>query len=573
MFRKLVILILAVLSAAACSRRQALTVRTPMPSDSLYTARAAMKMYGRDPERALTIVDSAVIVGNVNAFQADFLRASIYANSLEAPQWDKAIVMCERLLQHDSTQIVDKATANNRGNVLVAIMGASRKARDDKRWIQYAIELADLRRSQGNDTEALRMEAEIGAVLTRLGRKEEGMIKLEQAIRALDQGAPSVDRMDAGIVARKRRIFALDQLGRYADIPADAQAIIQKLDDYQKRPSEYAEDSFRLPDNGTEARARYCNFYRAQAHYYMALAYTHITPSDIVLVQKHLREAENSEYGRSLMGRWAIAPVWKALGQWDKLMAIDTDLERHLGADTLSEDYARILRDRAAISQARGQHSLAVSYLDRYTRLKEQLNEKRIETQAQEYASRYHALDQDRIIREEKLKSDKKDAAILVISVILLLLAAFTFFTVSQRRSIVEKNRALVRMIDQLNEAKDALKADVSQPDRTLFERIDGTIRKEKLYTNAKLQRQNIVERFNINRHALNDLLSAYAGGMSFTAYINNLRLQDAIHLLHEKPELSISDIAEAVGFTPATFREQFKCQYGMTPTEYRQNI
>lgn len=68
-------------------------------------------------------------------------------------------------------------------------------------------------------------------------------------------------------------------------------------------------------------------------------------------------------------------------------------------------------------------------------------------------------------------------------------------------------------------------------------------------------------------------LLSAYANGQSFTAYVNNLRLEDAVHQLQDRPDRSISEIAESVGFTPANFREQFKRQYGMTPTEYKNNI
>ena len=128
-------------------------------------------------------------------------------------------------------------------------------------------------------------------------------------------------------------------------------------------------------------------------------------------------------------------------------------------------------------------------------------------------------------------------------------------------------------MIGELSHSQEALQPETPQLDRGLFEQIDGSIRKEKLYANVLLQRQDIVERFGINRHALNGLLSAYADGQSFTAYINNIRLEDAIHLLQGKPELSISQIAEAVGFTPANLREQFKRRYGMTPTEYRQNL
>lgn len=149
----------------------------------------------------------------------------------------------------------------------------------------------------------------------------------------------------------------------------------------------------------------------------------------------------------------------------------------------------------------------------------------------------------------------------------------FSAFAFRQRNKISEKNRALVRMINEQTAAQDALQQDAPAPNPILFRTIDQAIREEQLYTNASLQRQDILNRFGISRRTLNDLLSAYADGQSFTAYINAMRLRDAVHLLREKPEMSISSVAESVGFTPATFREQFKHQFGMTPTEYRQNL
>jgi len=35
----------------------------------------------------------------------------------------------------------------------------------------------------------------------------------------------------------------------------------------------------------------------------------------------------------------------------------------------------------------------------------------------------------------------------------------------------------------------------------------------------------------------------------------------------------TLTEIAESVGFSLATLRDQFKRQFGMTPTEYRQNL
>lgn len=42
------------------------TKHVPQACDTLYTEEAAMDVYAREPERALEIIDSALIVGNVS---------------------------------------------------------------------------------------------------------------------------------------------------------------------------------------------------------------------------------------------------------------------------------------------------------------------------------------------------------------------------------------------------------------------------------------------------------------------------------------------------------------------------
>ena len=572
MKRRFFILLSVILAISGCGRSGKAPVRTPQATDSLYTAQAAMKIYGKEPERALAIIDSALIVGNVSEFVADFLRAKIMAGSPEGTPRDAAIVLCEKLLQHDSTQVVDKKTAVNRNDVLDVMLGACRTNGDDEKWLRYAIERADLCRSMGMETESLRMEAEIGAAMTRMGRRDEGMIKLEQAINALDKGYPSVDRMDAVIVARKRRIVVLDHANRYRDIIPDAEAIIKKLDDYESRPSAYAEDSFRLhPDKN--ARSKYCQFYRAQAQCFLARAYTMIDSPNMAKARQYVRLVEESPYGHTFNGRWVLSQVWKSLGEWDKVLAVDQEAERLMEGDTLKTDFATILKDRADAAKAKGHYAQALSFMDRYTSLKLKLSDQRLESEVQDYAARYHALEQEEKIRQAESESAHKGAVIQVIVVILLIITAFAIYSMRQRHAIVQKNRALARMIGELSTAGVSSKTETPKPDKQLFDLIDRTIRQEKLYTNVNLQRQDIVDRFDISRHALNDLFQAYADGQSFTAYINGIRMQDGIRLMQKEPEAPIGAIAEAVGFTPANFREQFKRLYGMTPTEYRQNM
>ena len=538
-----------------------------------------MLTYGTDPERALVLIDSALIVGNVDAYTADFLRAKVYAHSPDEPRMNEAVALCEDLLQRDSSLVTSAATADNRSNILQLLMDISRMRKDYENWLKYAIEQVELNRQWGSETETLRMEAEVGLAMTFVGRHDEGLAKLDQVIQALEAGGPSVDRMDAGIVARKRKIAVLEEDGNYEAVIPEAMAIIHLLEEYEKRPSAYAEDSFRLPPVG-EDRARYCQYYKSQAWAFIARSHARTSPPHTAEARKYVRLLEQSDYGQTYGGRVMMAPSWRALGEWDKVLALDTEVEARLGADTLNADYAVVLKDKADAATARGRHQEAVGYMNRYAALQNELSRQTLESEAQEYAARYHAAEQDRKIEEAENRTARKEGIIkvkntiiLAIVALLLLSIAFIYFAFRQRRTISEKNRALVRMIDEQARAQEAAQNSTPAPDPELFRSIDKTIREERLYTNPNLQRQDILDRFSIGRKTLSDLLAAYADGQSFTAYINAMRLQDAVHLLKEEPDMPLTDIAENVGFTPATFRDQFKRQFGMTPTEYRQSL
>ena len=106
-----------------------------------------------------------------------------------------------------------------------------------------------------------------------------------------------------------------------------------------------------------------------------------------------------------------------------------------------------------------------------------------------------------------------------------------------------------------------------------LFQKISNTIRKERLYAHEGLMREDIMKRFGIGRHRLNDLLSSYADGMSFPQFINAIRMEEAYNLLSDHPEMTIAEIARQVGFTAPNLREQFKRCYGITPAEYRAGL
>ena len=297
------------------------------------------------------------------------------------------------------------------------------------------------------------------------------------------------------------------------------------------------------------------------------------------------------------MARRMIVPTQMALGMYDEAMATSDELVRRMAGDTLNDDYAAILRNRAIAAYARAEansslftiHSSlkqAYSLMTRYADLSKAVSDSLHRSEAHDYAARYHAQEQQMQIQEHQAEAERSHIISVAVALLALLAIAFAVYFFRQKRIVTEKNRALVRMINE--EAKElstplALKfplapwrgvrgeaGDGGEP--SIFNNIDQTIRNEQLYKNLNLQRQDICDRFDISRHTLNDLLAEHTDGLSFPQYVNTIRLDEALRLLHDEPAKTVAAIAAEVGFTPSNLREQFKRKYGITPAEYRQN-
>ena len=573
-----VLLLVLILVFASCGRNNSAR-HIPNLGDTPYQADSVLVAYGYHPNRALVMLDSALLLGNINEYRAKFIRAKIYSKSLLKQRQDSAILICEQLLQHDSVIHAPQ----ERENILDLLMITSRTKVDFEGYVKWATQKAEVCRLQGEETEQWRTEAEIGMVMAHLGQPEEGMEKIDEAIRQLDEPG-SIDRMDAFIIAVKRKITVLNDKGRYAEVIPLAQRILDRLEHYEQHASAYAEDSYRLSWCDSPAdRDRYIDFSRAQANGFLAGAYA--MTGDAAHARECLSRFNQSGYGHSLGGRRMIIPAQMALGMYDEAMATSDEVVYRMGRDTINDDYAVILRDRAIVARAKGHVVEAYNLMNRHANLVKVLSDSLHASEAHDYAARYHAQEQELKIQEAQTASRIKSIIIGVILLLFVIAGAFSFYYRHQRLVINEKNRALVRMIngtpfvapvDEIEGAEDTDEvsdSEESQDTSALFETIDTTIRTEHLYANVSLQRQDVCTRFCITRHTLNNLLAQHVGSSSFPQYINNIRMEEALPLLRDSASMTIAAIATAVGFTPANFREQFKRQYGVTPQEYRQSL
>ena len=484
--------------------------REPEASDTLYTWRAAMKVYGYQPERALQIIDSAVIVGNMSEVWADANRARVYSMTQLNEQVDsllggskgagleKGKAIGEQLLKHDSL----KTNLKLKQEVLDILVYTARQQQDTVKWLQRSRELVDVYHQMGpeKETDALRTEAEIGASLYFAGQQQQGLAKLDSVINLLNE-KPSFkfNELDALILASKRKIFVLITQGKNVETLPLARRIIERINDYEAHPDNYNDNSLRVLKDST-SRAGYINFYRTQAQGYITAAYASL--GELNNMSEAYKQIENS---------FTEATAREHIARYNALQ------------HKMEAERQKAITDRANMAVvAFGIFALIVIVFAVV------------------------------VFRKNRIIGRKNSVL---------------------AREIAEaiKYRDMVYS-HQTDESPAPREVDLSDlTNEELFQYIREVVMRDELFLDPTLNRQKLTERFSLPKERIG---AAFAQGSPFksvTEFINDCRLPYAAKLMTERPDLSIAEVAEASGFSrAATFIDNFKKRFALTPNQYR---
>ena len=137
----------------------------PHLGDTPYQQDTILVTYATNPERALTLLDSALLLGNISEYRSQVIRARIYSKSLVEQRQDSAILICKELLGHDSV----RNEPAEQENILDLLIATSRAKPDYEQYMYWATQKAELCKKQGQETERWRTEGDICLMMTRLG--------------------------------------------------------------------------------------------------------------------------------------------------------------------------------------------------------------------------------------------------------------------------------------------------------------------------------------------------------------------------------------------------------------------
>ena len=503
--------------------------------DIKQTAERVMTYAAEEPEWALEVIDSLRSEGLAD-YQADLLRVRVYCQGLEGKMLDSAVIIGERLMELP----VAKENQEYREDLLETLVYACRLQHDFERVIKWSSELVTLCHGKGEETEALRNEAEIGLYLTHVGRQQEGVSKIDSVLAVLESSLLRGDKrgafneLDAWTIAAKRKITVLKEAGLTEQIIPVAHDIIDRLTDYEQHPDDYHDGTYREPSD--EDRQGYIDFYRAQAYGYMAEAYARNGENQ--KARECLKKFEQSDYGQTLDGRKMIAPTWTLLGETEKMEAMYEDLT----------------------------------------------------------TARFRDYEQQMEIERQKAEASLWHIIAWLVAVIALLVACFAVYYFLRHREETRKNRILARQITEAMDYKekylesekffdersggaerkefDSAQADIpleSMSSEALFAHISQTIVREKLYLDAAFDRQAAIDYFHLSKERVGAAFAQGSDYASISDFINECRLEYAVNLLNDQPALPVSQVAQASGFSDANyFGRKFKARFGLSPTQYR---
>ena len=568
-FKNHILFFVSAVLMVSCSQPAVPPKHADLEKESVLQAISSMMLEESATEDVISVVDSAETAGVIDNLHARLIRAKAYGRTESG--FLQARSICEDLLQDPHLSLDDEA------DILEYLCYLCRMRTDDLGEVEYGLRFVQVCESLGDSMRAVPVQADMGSSLVRIGRDEDGLLKINDAISKLDS-QKGFFYLDAGIKTRKSLIRTYIDLERYLDVVPVAQEIISRLEDYAAAPEAYADSSPNLP--GDHNRQGYVDFYTAQALAFITYAYA--SEGMRKEAQEYNARFEKTRYSKTFGGRKMISSAWPLLGEYDRMLSFYDELQRRWGADTLHADYAIMLENRALAAKSKGRYREALGYMQRYSSLADKLNDSRNRSIIQDYVAKYRYQEQKMALERERVAVRRSRSIALGAStsalVCLILLGIILQYVILVRR----KNKALVSQISEnviLQREKVDASASSGNPelsslsDAQLFEYLRYEIVTNCLYADSRLDRQYLMDRYHLSKERIGSAFSHGSPYQSLAAFLNVVRLKNAAKMLSSSPEMSISDVASACGFSSGSlFARNFKQYFALTPTEFRQN-
>ena len=526
--------------------------------DSLLTEDKVYELTFTDPDLAHRIVSAMRERTDISDYDLNILEGDLYVNNHKPVQ---ALVHYRRTLGSDSV----KGDAGNHMEVLHRMITCYDYLADEENKMRYARQLLDIAEAEGDAAMQAIARFTIGKSFYQQRNTEEGLRYMLQAVETMagsdykykwDNLRYEYNTLIIYYIREYQWDTALamtDSLERIVSASGDEPGIAGLAD--KERKTMLALRAVILSSMGRDDEARQC--------------------------YDEWREIKGYNLDDYLM-----MPYLFGKGMYDDVIATYREHEQQLaeGGDTTNYHMVTVYKNVAKAHELKGEWHEAAIYYEKLAALRETLKEEEQRTSVLELAAIYELNEKNEIINEGQRRLLVTRFVIIGFLITTALLGALLWLAAHKRKALHRQNQLMAQQMQHYAELAEQYHNKLMSAPATaakaagdsgtpLFDQLEQLMLKDKPYLSPTLSRDDVVTALFTNKNKLIEAIKA-ARGMTFTDYVNSLRLEEATRLLAEQPALTIEQVAARTGFgSPATFYRQFKATYGMSPNDYRQYV
>lgn len=246
-----------------------------------------------------------------------------------------------------------------------------------------------------------------------------------------------------------------------------------------------------------------------------------------------------------------------------------------------------------------GQAENALAYYKQYKKETDSLFNIEKERAADELRVKYNIERAENEVKQSKLEllQKEKKMQLMLFFLLAIFIASTLLYYLYYRKqklykAIVRQNKEAIRrelllkeQITAIESTKEAILNEHQgqkyassslneEKKRDLFKALEKLMTENHIYTDNLLTKDKVAELLGSNRTYLSQIINEQTG-KTFTQYINDYRIQDAIRQLSDpNNQISLKALSTELGFnSPTTFYKQFQIATEMTPAQYRKQV
>ena len=542
-------------------------------------------------EYFLAVTDSLAEAGELSPIRADGYRGVAY---FQLGQTDKCVEVLRRVVAIDNPPAEDFWEYIHAGTNLVIMLTTNR---DYDNAMRTALRLIDKLKDVDSPLRATEMQT----LYLCLGDTQMMLERLDDARKSYDEAYQWVLRTPNDSTCRPIAAsietlenISFSQLNHHLD---EAGVWVDRMDSlvtlYEKEPKVIEKEVKTLRALVFLHRARFLQM-RGQSK---EAAYNY-------------DQYARSDYGQGLEGRINGCDYLMAANRYGEAADIYTNLDQFIkewGYDYDLETIRQNLLPKFRANYLSGRQDSALRVAMQIAEVYDTALVRQKRSESAELATIYDTQGKERKILEQRAENRLVTAISIAIAILALLILAFAVYVFHQWRFTKRKHRVLVDQINEVleykkkyRELKQKTQAQQTHPQQThpqplpvmegsgslsisdmteltdeqLFLCLRDLIENEQLFLKPDFGRQTLIEHTGLSKERIGAAFAQGSDSVSLPAYVRELRLDYAVRLMNDQPDIAVELVSQASGFANAdTFTRNFRAKYGMTPTTYKQTL